>query len=169
MLDQSRNGRLLRLVVYCSLLYCNLDPCMCTALLCPTNAATVNICWLQLSSVCPTAVLSVTLDFVLDVYIVCVYLCDCRDSMSFATKLCHVVYADGSAHDVMKHPRTDSSKISLPGMLLCWCCATVFATVTPPCPLRGMSPSLPSSQSVSVLHRCLSSKACQWRSYGVPC
>lgn len=35
--------------------------------------------------------------------------------MSFATKLCHVVYADGSAHDVMKHPATDKGKISLPG------------------------------------------------------
>jgi hypothetical protein len=39
----------------------------------------------------------------------------CRDTMSFATKLCHVVYADGSAHDVMKHPATDKGKISLPG------------------------------------------------------
>lgn len=38
-----------------------------------------------------------------------------RDTMSFATKLCHVVYADGSAHDVMKHPATDKGKISLPG------------------------------------------------------
>jgi hypothetical protein len=35
--------------------------------------------------------------------------------MSFATKLCHVVYADGSTHDVMKHPATDKGKISLPG------------------------------------------------------
>lgn len=35
--------------------------------------------------------------------------------MSFATKLCHVVYADGSATDVMKHPVTDKGKISLPG------------------------------------------------------
>jgi hypothetical protein len=38
--------------------------------------------------------------------------------MSFATKLCHVVYADGTAHDVMKHPATDKGKISLPGV---WC------------------------------------------------
>lgn len=35
--------------------------------------------------------------------------------MSFATKLCRIVYADGRARDVMKHPKTDSSKISLPG------------------------------------------------------
>jgi hypothetical protein len=35
--------------------------------------------------------------------------------MSFATKLNHVVYVDGSAHDVMKHPLTDMGKISLPG------------------------------------------------------
>jgi hypothetical protein len=38
--------------------------------------------------------------------------------MSFATKLNHVVYADGSAHDVMKHPLTDMGKISLPGETL---------------------------------------------------
>lgn len=41
--------------------------------------------------------------------------------MSFATKLCHVVYADGSAHDVMKHPATDKGKISLPGEPVCGC------------------------------------------------
>jgi hypothetical protein len=46
--------------------------------------------------------------------------------MSFATKLCHVVYADGSAHDVMKHPNTDSLKISFPGR---W----RAAAPTPPC------------------------------------
>uniref|UniRef100_A0A383W1M1 Nicotinamide phosphoribosyltransferase n=1 Tax=Tetradesmus obliquus TaxID=3088 RepID=A0A383W1M1_TETOB len=40
-----------------------------------------------------------------------------RDTMSFATKLNHVVYADGTAHDVMKHPLTDAGKISLPGVL----------------------------------------------------
>ncbi|KAF8064566.1 hypothetical protein HT031_003366 [Scenedesmus sp. PABB004] len=40
-----------------------------------------------------------------------------RDTMSFATKLCHVVYADGTPHDVMKHPTTDAAKISLPGEL----------------------------------------------------
>ena len=40
-----------------------------------------------------------------------------RDTMSFATKLCHIVYADGRAHDVMKAPLTDSGKNSLPGIL----------------------------------------------------
>ena len=40
-----------------------------------------------------------------------------RDTLSFATKLSHVVYADGTAADVMKAPRADSSKISLPGTL----------------------------------------------------
>lgn len=40
-----------------------------------------------------------------------------RDTMSFATKLCHIVYEDGRARDVMKHPKTDSSKFSLPGGL----------------------------------------------------
>jgi hypothetical protein len=35
--------------------------------------------------------------------------------MSFATKLCHMVYADGARRDVMKYPKTDSSKFSLPG------------------------------------------------------
>ena len=35
--------------------------------------------------------------------------------MSFATKLSHITYADGLARDVMKLPKTDSKKISLPG------------------------------------------------------
>ncbi|KAF9436244.1 hypothetical protein BGZ76_004499 [Entomortierella beljakovae] len=40
-----------------------------------------------------------------------------RDTLSFATKLSHIVYADGTMRDVMKHPKTDSDKISLPGVL----------------------------------------------------
>jgi nicotinic acid phosphoribosyltransferase len=32
-----------------------------------------------------------------------------RDTMSFATKLSHIVYADGRAADVMKRPKTDVS------------------------------------------------------------
>ncbi|GBF95014.1 nicotinate phosphoribosyltransferase [Raphidocelis subcapitata] len=40
-----------------------------------------------------------------------------RDTMSFATKLCHMALRGGGARDVMKHPKTDSSKISLPGVL----------------------------------------------------
>ena len=40
-----------------------------------------------------------------------------RDTMSFATKLCHMKYADGTERDVMKAPKTDSGKVSLPGVL----------------------------------------------------
>lgn len=40
-----------------------------------------------------------------------------RDTMSFATKLCHIVYADGTAADIMKQPQTDTGKFSLPGVL----------------------------------------------------
>ena len=40
-----------------------------------------------------------------------------RDTMSFATKLSHIVYADGSSSDIMKNPTGDSSKSSLPGAL----------------------------------------------------
>ncbi|KAF8960289.1 hypothetical protein BGZ46_001605 [Entomortierella lignicola] len=40
-----------------------------------------------------------------------------RDILSFATKLCYIVYADGDKRDVMKHPKSDSDKISLPGVL----------------------------------------------------
>lgn len=40
-----------------------------------------------------------------------------RDTLSMATKLSHIVYADGTARDVMKAPKTDSSKFSLPGKL----------------------------------------------------
>ncbi|KAI9096998.1 nicotinate phosphoribosyltransferase family-domain-containing protein [Phlyctochytrium arcticum] len=38
-----------------------------------------------------------------------------RDTMSFATKLCKMVYKDGRERDVMKMPKTGSDKISLPG------------------------------------------------------
>ncbi|EGF76790.1 hypothetical protein BATDEDRAFT_33807 [Batrachochytrium dendrobatidis JAM81] len=40
-----------------------------------------------------------------------------RDTMSFATKLSKIVYADGTERDVMKMPKTGSEKISLPGEL----------------------------------------------------
>ncbi|KXZ56944.1 hypothetical protein GPECTOR_1g851 [Gonium pectorale] len=40
-----------------------------------------------------------------------------RDTMSFATKLCHIIYEDGRAADIMKQPQTDTGKFSLPGVL----------------------------------------------------
>lgn len=40
-----------------------------------------------------------------------------RDTMSFATKLSFIRYDKDRARDVMKHPQTDSSKCSLPGIL----------------------------------------------------
>jgi nicotinamide phosphoribosyltransferase len=40
-----------------------------------------------------------------------------RDTMSFATKLSHVEDPDGTKRDVMKRPKTDSGKISFPGVL----------------------------------------------------
>lgn len=40
-----------------------------------------------------------------------------RDTLSFATKLCHLQYKDGTTRDIMKAPKTDSNKLSLPGIL----------------------------------------------------
>jgi nicotinamide phosphoribosyltransferase len=40
-----------------------------------------------------------------------------RDTMSFATKLSYIVYKDGSCREVMKRPKTDGGKLSLPGIL----------------------------------------------------
>lgn len=40
-----------------------------------------------------------------------------RDTMSFATKLSHIVYADGSEKNVMKAPKSDTTKCSLPGRI----------------------------------------------------
>ena len=40
-----------------------------------------------------------------------------RDTMSFATKLSHIVYQDGNTADLMKAPKSDPSKASLPGIL----------------------------------------------------
>ena len=39
-----------------------------------------------------------------------------RDTMSFATKLSHIVYSDGTPADIMKHP-VASGKDSFPGVL----------------------------------------------------
>lgn len=38
-----------------------------------------------------------------------------RDTMSFATKLCKIIYEDGSERDTMKMPIDDKAKRSLPG------------------------------------------------------
>eukprot|EP01091_Cochliopodium_minus_P009972 TRINITY_DN2579_c1_g1_i1.p1 TRINITY_DN2579_c1_g1~~TRINITY_DN2579_c1_g1_i1.p1 ORF type:complete len:510 (-),score=137.55 TRINITY_DN2579_c1_g1_i1:86-1615(-) len=38
-----------------------------------------------------------------------------RDTMSFATKLSHITYQNGTHRDVMKKPKTDPTKYSLPG------------------------------------------------------
>jgi len=35
-----------------------------------------------------------------------------RDTMQFATKLSHIVYADGSVREVAKMPKTDPAKVS---------------------------------------------------------
>ncbi|DBA94683.1 TPA: hypothetical protein ACH3X1_002245 [Trebouxia sp. C0004] len=40
-----------------------------------------------------------------------------RDTMSFATKLSHIVYADGTEADTMKLPKSDPWKYSLPGIM----------------------------------------------------
>jgi nicotinamide phosphoribosyltransferase len=40
-----------------------------------------------------------------------------RDTLSFATKLCHIVSDDGIARDVFKKPKTDTGKLSFPGIL----------------------------------------------------
>jgi len=40
-----------------------------------------------------------------------------RDTMSFATKLSFIEYTNGEQRNVMKLPKTDASKVSLPGVL----------------------------------------------------
>eukprot|EP01118_Nematostelium_gracile_P010368 TRINITY_DN3561_c0_g1_i1.p1 TRINITY_DN3561_c0_g1~~TRINITY_DN3561_c0_g1_i1.p1 ORF type:complete len:508 (-),score=143.22 TRINITY_DN3561_c0_g1_i1:21-1544(-) len=40
-----------------------------------------------------------------------------RDTMSFATKLSFIQYANGEVRDIMKLPKTDKSKTSLPGIM----------------------------------------------------
>jgi nicotinamide phosphoribosyltransferase len=54
-----------------------------------------------------------------------------RDLMSFATKLCHITYADGVVRDVMKTPTQDNSKISLPGELAVWLDDSGYPNVRP--------------------------------------
>lgn len=39
-----------------------------------------------------------------------------RDTMSFATKLCFIVWTNGEKTEVWKHPKTDTSKVSFPGL-----------------------------------------------------
>lgn len=40
-----------------------------------------------------------------------------RDTMAFATKLSHTVDEHGIKRDIMKRPKTDTGKVSLPGVL----------------------------------------------------
>jgi len=40
-----------------------------------------------------------------------------RDTMSFATKLMYIKYQDGKERNVMKKPKTDGGKCSLPGLI----------------------------------------------------
>lgn len=40
-----------------------------------------------------------------------------RDTMSFATKLSYIEYADGTKRNIMKAPKTDEGKLSIPGVL----------------------------------------------------
>jgi nicotinamide phosphoribosyltransferase len=40
-----------------------------------------------------------------------------RDTMSFATKLSFIKYADGTETDIMKKPKSDMEKVSFPGIL----------------------------------------------------
>jgi len=40
-----------------------------------------------------------------------------RDTMSFATKLMYIKYEDGTERNVMKKPKTDGAKSSLPGLV----------------------------------------------------
>ncbi|KAI9362093.1 nicotinate phosphoribosyltransferase family-domain-containing protein [Zopfochytrium polystomum] len=54
-----------------------------------------------------------------------------RDTMSFATKLSHITYQDGSERDVMKMPKTDLGKFSLPGELAVQKDANAVCTVYP--------------------------------------
>ncbi len=54
-----------------------------------------------------------------------------RDTLSFATKLSHIVYADGTPADIMKAPVGDSAKISFPGENLCETVVALHATT--PC------------------------------------
>lgn len=68
-----------------------------------------------------TTVLWLLLLFVLFVFFFFIFSQINRDTMSFATKLSHVRYADGSVRDIMKKPKTDSEKISLPGVLKVCC------------------------------------------------
>jgi hypothetical protein len=55
-----------------------------------------------------------------------------RDTMSFATKLSHVVYADGTPADIMKTPTGDSAKISFPGETFLESLATLTLREQPP-------------------------------------
>lgn len=41
-----------------------------------------------------------------------------RDTMSFATKLSHIIYEDGSQKDIMKLPKSDLNKASFPGRVV---------------------------------------------------
>lgn len=54
-----------------------------------------------------------------------------RDTMQFATKLSKIVYADGQVREVMKNPKGEKSKQSLPGELFVYRTADGLPIVVP--------------------------------------
>ena len=77
-----------------------------------------------------------------------------RDTMQFATKLSHIVYADGSVREVAKMPKTDPAKASCSFCVACMPAAhSLLAALSPalgvsvsdiqcPCFYRAASPRL---------------------------
>lgn len=93
-----------------------------------------------------------------------------RDTMSFATKLSHVTYADGTQADIMKSPTGDASKISFPGVAssfhharlwLCGACSSRQLPDVVPRATLQLDPKLAVMDAGPVFGLCLS--ACGMR------
>ncbi|KAI8898609.1 nicotinate phosphoribosyltransferase family-domain-containing protein [Globomyces pollinis-pini] len=82
-----------------------------------------------------------------------------RDTMSFATKLSKITYMDGVERDVMKMPKTDSGKRSIPG-------STVVNRLPgqPPVVFPAESTSYNNNELVTVYDH---GKVCKWDSFDV--
>lgn len=82
-----------------------------------------------------------------------------RDTMSFATKLCRITYADGQERNVMKAPKTDPSKVSLPGELAVKYSEDHLPMVVP------KSSVAPADNAMRVVYDCGPVEGFQWDSF----
>ncbi|KAK3276004.1 hypothetical protein CYMTET_15896, partial [Cymbomonas tetramitiformis] len=88
-----------------------------------------------------------------------------RDTMSFATKLSHIRFKDGTSRDIMKAPKTDTGKFSLPGILAVKREAGVPTVYCTPDAGNGKPPVAPEDNLLQIVYDNGPLAASPWESF----